>query len=352
MKLPPHLLDLLGRATLPQAARMVEQVAHAQGIEADIGGDQPLREEPVRFVASDRMAIVLDDLVEAVPADAQVRVTANVLGLAGATPALPPAYSELQLQRRRARDFSFSRFLNLFDHRALSFFYRVARKFRWPLLAERAGRGAVDPVARMVAALGGFGTDRMQERLDLSDALLVPLVPHLGDVRRSAASVQTVLRLLTGLDLRVVQTTPVWMTVPAAEQTRIGARLGQFAQLGDGPDRLGDPAGGAAMLGASVLDVQHHYLIEIGPLAYDAFKGFCTGHEARRIVSQLAALAAGLEHQASIRLLIAPEAVPPLQLGHAAAPALLGWTTWLPAETREVALLSDCIIPMEKVSLG
>ena len=59
MKLHPRLLDLLGRATLPQAARLAEQAAHAQGLETDIGGDQPLREDPVRFVASDRMAIVV-----------------------------------------------------------------------------------------------------------------------------------------------------------------------------------------------------------------------------------------------------------------------------------------------------
>jgi predicted component of type VI protein secretion system len=93
--------------------------------------------------------------------------------------------------------------------------------------------------------------------------------------------------------------------------------------------------------------VQHQYLIEIGPLDYAAFKRFCAQPEARRIVAQLAALAAGIEHRASIRLLIAPAAVPPLQLGDAAAPALLGWTTWMSAETREASLLSDCIIPME-----
>jgi type VI secretion system protein ImpH len=347
MKLHPHLRDMLGRATLPQAARLAEQVAQAEGREADIGGDQPLREEPVRFVASDRMAVPTGDLVEAADDGAQLRITSNVLGLAGATPALPAAYSELQLQRRRARDFALARFLNVFDHRALSFFYRIARKFRWPLLAERAGRGGQDPVARMVAALGGFGTDQVRQRLDVADALLVPLMPHLGDVRRSAASVQTVLRLMTGLDLRVVQATPAWMAVPPAEQTRIGGVLGQFAQLGEGAETSGDPAAGAAILGASVLDVQHQYLIEIGPLDYAAFKRFCAQPEARRIVAQLAALAAGIEHRASIRLLIAPAAVPPLQLGDAAAPALLGWTTWMSAETREASLLSDCIIPME-----
>jgi type VI secretion system protein ImpH len=352
MKLHPRLLDLLGRATLPQAARLAEQAAHAQGLETDIGGDQPLREDPVRFVASDRMAIATGDLVEAAQGEAEVRITTNVLGLAGATPALPPAYSELQLQRRRARDFALARFFNVFDHRALSFFYRIARKFRWPLLAERAGRGGHDPVARMVAALGGFGTDQVRQRLDVTDALLVPLVPHLGDVRRSAASVQTVLRLLTGLDLRVVQATPAWMAVPPAEQTRIGGALGQFAQLGEGATSRGDPAGGAAMLGASVLDVQHQYLIEIGPLDYVAFKRFCAEPGARRIVSQLAVLAAGIEHRASIRLLIAPGAVPPLQLGAASAPALLGWTTWISAEARETAMLADCIIPMERVSNG
>lgn len=336
------VLRRLRRATLVQAARFAEQSARRDGREAEVGADAYPGEEPVRFSASDRMALVANDLADIETRGDQVAITANVLGLAGATPALPPVYSELQLQRRRLRDFAFARFLNLFDHRALSFFYRIARKFSWPLLAERAGQGQADPVANALTSMAGLSTPGVRTRLDLSDAALVPLVPHLSDARRSAASVEIVLRNLTGLPLRIVQACPVWMAVPAGEQSRLGGLGSQSAQLG---------GRWAAMIGAAVLDVQHHYVVEIGPVSYAQLQAFCGGSEGRRVVSQLCVLAAGLEHRPSIRLLIRAEDIPPLRLGDEAAPALLGWTSWVGAPEAENGVLADCVIPIDRAAI-
>ncbi|MBA2920547.1 type VI secretion system baseplate subunit TssG [Sphingomonas sp. MAH-20] len=333
----------LKRSTLTQAARFVEQLALRSGCEAEVGRDAYPGEEPIRFLASDRMALAANDVVDADARGEQFALTVNVLGLAGATPALPPVYSELQLQRRRLRDFAFARFLNLFDHRALSFFYRIARKFAWPLLAERAGKGQPDPVASALISVAGLSTEGVRARLDLSDAALVPLVPHLADARRSAASVETVLRHLTGLPLRVVQACPVWMAVPETEQSRLSGIGSQSAQLG---------GRWSAMIGAAVLDVQHHYIVEIGPVSYAQIQAFCGGSEARRVVSQLCVLAAGLEHRPSIRLLIRAGDIPPLRLGDDSAPALLGWTSWTGAPEGENGIVADCVIPIDRSAIN
>jgi type VI secretion system protein ImpH len=218
------------------------------------------------------------------------------------------------------------------------------------LLAERAGRGERDPVQNMLIAFAGLGVDGVKERLDVPDPALVTLAAHLSNTRRSTASVETVLRLLIGLPLRIDQACPVWMEVPESEQSRLGGPCDRFSQLGDDP-RISVGLGQAAMVGASVLDVQHHYIVEIGPLSYGELKDFCCRKERRALISQLCVLAAGLEKRPSIRLLIGVAAIPPLRLGDDETPALLGWTTWLGAPDRASGTADDCVIPIDLAAL-
>ena len=354
--LDPARLESLRRATLDQAARTVEEIALRDGRPGEVGHDAVPDEEPIRFFASERMSLVSNDLaeVELRPTHAnpgQVRIVANILGLAGASPVMPPAYSELQLSRRRQRDNALGNFLNIFDHRALSFFYRITRKFRWPLLAERRGhghgQGQGDPVEKFLTSMAGLAVPGMRQRLDIDDALLVTLTAQLVDSRRSAASVEIVLRALVGMPLRVIEACPVWMEVPASEQTRLGGTQGQFVQLGTDPAADDRGQGEAAMIGASVLDVQHHYTVEIGPLTYAQLHGLCARPEKRRLISQLCVLAAGLEHRPILRLLIDESEIPPLRLGDDQTPALLGWTTWLGKPETFDGIARDCTIPID-----
>ena len=96
-----RLADRARSTALAQAARVIELAARVQGSGrtfGGVGGDTPLKEEPLRFSASDRMAMPLGDLAEirvGDEADGQVRVVANVMGLVGATPALPAPGGEM-----------------------------------------------------------------------------------------------------------------------------------------------------------------------------------------------------------------------------------------------------------------
>lgn len=349
-------LGRLRRSTFVQAARLIHARARRAGNHSEVGRDDLPSAEPARFAASDRMGLPANDVAGAEAGgrgatDAQVRVVANILGLAGSSPALPPPYSELQLQRRRARDFAFGQFLGIFDHRALSFFYRIAEKYSWPLQAERAGKSGRDPIRSLLVSLAGVGGKGTRDRLDLPDDALVTLVGHMADTRRSAASVETILRTLTGLPLRVVEATPTWMAVPPSEQTRIGGAFAQFAQLGqpEGEDEMtfGGGLGGAAMIGEAVLDAQHHYVVEVGPLRYDELQDFCCRRDMRRVVSQICALAAGIEQRPSLRLLIEHNDIPDLCLGSNEAPAMLGWTTWMGRPEGRGGVARDCLIPLD-----
>ncbi len=347
----------IGSLTFVQAVRAIEQAARRRtsAAAAEVGSDLPLGEEPVHFVASDRMALVASDVADiAEPSrGAPPRLTANLMGLAGATPALPPFYSETQLQRRRLRDPSFASFLNIFDHRALSCFYRIFSKYIWVVAVEREPSPGQDPVSRAVLALAGFASQGSRDRLALDDAVLIPLASQLGDQRRSAASVETVLRTLSGLDLRVVEAEPVWLALPIDEQTRLGGPARRrFSRLGGTEPGSGLGILDAALIGSAVLDIQHHYAVEIGPLSHAELLAFCQDDGPGRIVGEACLLAAGMEHQPVIRLSIDAGDVQPLQLGAGATPALLARTTWLGSPGAPGDVVADCVIPVNRRLVG
>ncbi|WP_426166061.1 type VI secretion system baseplate subunit TssG [Sandarakinorhabdus sp. DWP1-3-1] len=354
------LIDTLrarvGAVAFPQLVRIGEQLAQQRGPgPVEVGGDVPPGEEAVHFTASDRMSLVASDIAEigAAVGGGPLPVTTNLLGLAGATPALPPFYSEVQLQRRRLRDRSLASFTNIFDHRALSFFYRIFRKYNWVVSAERSAGSGDDPISRAVLALAGFATPSSRNRLGIDDAVLAPLAAQLGDQRRSAAAVETVLHALTGFDLQVLQAEPVWLAIPLSEQTRLGSpAMRRFSQLGSSSDAPELGSLDAAIIGAAVLDVQHHYVVAMGPLSHSELVSFCRDDGPARTVGEACLIAAGLEHQPILRLSIDAGDIPPLQLGSAATPALLARTAWLGSPGGAGTIMADCEIPIDRSQIA
>ena len=333
----------------------MELVARTRGgrFRGGIGEDVPLAQEALHLAASDRMVMPVGDVADIRSAEAdpaspgpradRVTILANVMGLIGATPVLPSYYSEVQLQRRRLRDQSMADFYNIFDHRALSFLYRIARKYSWLIAHERLGDDHADPISNALLAYAGLPTGAMRDRLAFPDVALTPLAGHLGDGRRSAVALTAVLGHVTGLALRVREAVPTWLALPAGEQTRIGgpgrscsARLGERLGGGGSAD--------AAMVGANFLDVQHHYEIEVGPLDRAAFLAFVTGDEMLGRIRDACRLMTGVEHRPRLRLLLARDEAAPLQLG--AASACLSRTSWLGSLDGREPVLADCTIPI------
>lgn len=352
---------------LVQVVRVGEQLARRRDPMARVGGDMKHGEEPLHLIASDRMAMPIGDIAEidvgdrdprlATPLRAArpPRITSNVLGLLGATPALPPFYSEVQLRRRRLRDRAIAAFVNIFDHRALSFFWRAFAKYNWTVNVERAGGrvaprgdGLADPISGALLAFGGFATPAMRDRLAIEDAALVRLAHHFSDTRRSAAGLELVLCRLTGLDVRVIEAEPVWMALPPAEQTRLGGpATARFARLGGSDPVTGLGAADAALIGAAVLDIQHHYVVAIGPLDWAALVDFCGSGGPRRVIGEICRLYAGIEYSPQLRLAIPGRNVRPARLGDAGVPAWLGRTCWL--GDAGTAIREDCQLAIDPI---
>lgn len=154
------------------------------------------------------------------PARTRYVLTTPVMTLAGASSPLPLAYTELLLQRRAVRDHATADFLDIFNHRFLSFFYRGRKKHALGLNASAPQASAL---VGCLDAISDLGYARAQagprgERLWVRHAGL------LGVATRSMTGLLALLADRLALKLRGQQFVGQWRTLDAREHSRLGGR--------------------------------------------------------------------------------------------------------------------------------
>jgi type VI secretion system protein ImpH len=90
----------------------------------------------------------------------------NFIGLTGPSAVLPTPYTELLLERVRYKDTALRDFLDLFNHRMASLFYRAWERSRFPVAYERGGD---NPFTQYLLDLVGMGTRGLRDRLAILD---------------------------------------------------------------------------------------------------------------------------------------------------------------------------------------
>ena len=182
-----RLFETSYRFNFFQAVRLLEQLSaqeqrdgspyHPQNEASGVGRDLHPGAEAVRFRALPSLSFpagAISDLRSVLSSDRFAHsvpppeMLVTFLGLTGPSGALPRHYTELLLQRIREKDFSFRDFLDLFNHRLISLFYRAWEKYNWPIAYERAwvdgGTAEPDPITQAVYCLDGLGTPGLRRR--------------------------------------------------------------------------------------------------------------------------------------------------------------------------------------------
>ena len=153
-----------------QAVRLLSQLRPTRSA---VGGWADPASETVRFSASTSLGFPASEIQSLVMPDeddaAPGRMTVNFLGLTGPQGVLPHFYTEQAGALARAKDTAFRDFLDLFNHRVLSLFYRAWKSHRAPVLQEE---GAEDRVHDHMLDVAGVGTAGLRGRLPLPDATL------------------------------------------------------------------------------------------------------------------------------------------------------------------------------------
>src|SRR5262249_36267283 len=118
------------------------------------------------------------------------------LGLTGPQGVLPQHYTALLLRRIREKDHALHDFLDLFNHRAVSLFYRAWEKYRLPFAYERSrldGSEEADACTRSLYCLVGLGTGSQRGRLAIDDEAFLFYSGHFAHHPRSASGLEGLL---------------------------------------------------------------------------------------------------------------------------------------------------------------
>lgn len=258
-----------------QAVRLIlSAVRSAHGPDHALGDDSAFADEPVRFHAADGMRHPLTEIlsIERRTPDDPVDMTVAFMGLTGPGGVMPDHYSDLVVERRRARDESFSQFLDMFNHRAISLFYRAWAKYRLPVRfgdVDPTGKPD-DPFARALSAIAGLsGPD--------ADPRMLAMAGALSRRVRSPTALRRLLTALYDLPIEIVEMRPRWIRIDEGEQSRLGpAGVAAYHRLGVD-----------CVVGTSSFDVAGRFRVRIGPLDLPTFRSFFTadGPRARLTLS-------------------------------------------------------------------
>lgn len=279
-----------------------------------------------------------------------VEITVAFLGLFGGLGVLPYHYTELLMRRVGIGDHTLRDFLDLFNHRLLSLFYRALERryvgvgYERTKTLERLGASApTDMFSRYLYALIGMGTRGLQDRLGLPDDGLLFYAGLLAQRHRSAIGLEAFLSDSLGLPIRIEQFVPQTLPLSPDEQTV----LGEF-NCGLDSD---------AVLGDEVCLENAKFNVVVGPLPFRRFTTFLPPDEGRpgRAFERLVRLCRfyiGAEGVFDIKFLLAAADVPECELGATGDLApLLGLNTWvLDRQNRPLeGILDDTVFPSELV---
>ena len=295
-----------------QAVRLLERLSPDR---APVGGFGDPAAEAVRFRANVEFGFPPSEISTLVDdGEGPPEMTVNFMGLTGPQGALPLHYSQIVRERVRSKDTALRDFLDLFNHRAVSLFYRAWEKHRFTVSHER---NRDDLLTRHLLDLVGLGTRGLQGRLPLADETLLYYAGLLAVPSRPATALESLLADYFDVPVEVEQFVGGWYALDEATCCRLGDQA-----------RAAAPLGGGAVVGDETWDQQSRIRVRIGPLTRRQFEGFLPTGDAHEPLRALVRFFTGDAVDAQARLVLARDEVPRFTLGDDAVPPL-GWGTWL-----------------------
>jgi type VI secretion system protein ImpH len=298
-----------------QAVRLLEAIYPERTGPAE--GMEPER-EVVRFrsrVGFDFPASEVDE-VRAGREGEPVEMTVSVLGLAGLQGPLPPPFAEELLHRSSGGDDALRDFLDLFNHRLLSLYYRARKKHRPACGHEPPDEGRV---ARCLMALIGLGSPALRDRGAVPDRSLIRYAGLLTPHPRSMVGLERMLGDHFGVPVEIVPFRGRWLDIEEEDRTRLGGAGGNNNRLGRG-----------AVLGSRFWEQTAAFEVRMGPLGIQELLDFLPVGGGHRALLDMARFYVDDQYEVDVRLSCRADEVPELRLG-GAGDVRLGWSARLSA---------------------
>lgn len=253
-----------------------------------------------------------------------IEIYTNFIGLTGPNGALPDCYAELVRQRMHFHDHTLQEFLNLFNHRIITLFYKAWKKYRFSIGYADAKRGAapIDFYRELLLCLLGKGGSSLRNRLSIPDDAFIYYIGIFTKQLRSEEGLSTLIKGYYKLPCQINQFEPLWLKLEPSDRTRLGKN--------ENYDAFYNQLGIDALIGERVLEVNSRFKILIGPLGYTQFTRLIPNGDMFSSFCAMVRSYVGIGLSFDIQLILEAKEVPTCQLRYQTEnPFCLGWNSWL-----------------------
>jgi type VI secretion system protein ImpH len=302
-----------------QAVRVLERLHPDR---ASVGQFSVPSSEAMRFRAHASTVFPASEIQSLRDSDGErADMEVNFMGLFGPQGVLPLYYTELIGERARVRDTALIEFLNIFNHRMISLFYRAWEKYRswekyrFPIAYER---GDLDQVGRRLLDFIGLGTPGLLRRQKVADDALIFYSGLLSQQPRCAANLENLLADYFDVPVEVEQFVGAWYKLDESTQFCMEDGTEVSEQLGFG-----------AVVGDEIWDTQGRVRLRMGPLRMPRYLDFLPSGAAYAPLRAITEFYAGNEIDFELQLILDRRDVPVCELGaEGEAGPRLGFITW------------------------
>lgn len=281
-----------------------------------VGYSETPAQDPIRFGQKPSLAFA-PSTIDSVARDASglPKMFVNCFGLLGPHGPLPLHLTEYARDRQRnAHDPTFAAFLNLFNHRLLSLFFRAWADSQKALDLDRPDN---QRFSIYIGSLMGVGMDSLQNRDEVPDWAKLYFSGRLAGCSRNAEGLQAILQDFFKLETEIQTMVGKWLDLPADCRCK----------LGDSP-RTG-MLGLTAIAGSRFWECQLNFRIKFGPMDLTDLERMLPGGDSFLRLRDWVRNYIGQEFFWDIQLVLRAGEVPAISLGKSGR---LGWTTWLKTE--------------------
>jgi len=279
-----------------------------------IGCSKRPQEDPVRFCQNVSLAFPPSSLAAYYPAadGRPARLLVNFFGLLGNNGPMPLDITEYVHNRlHNFGDRTLASFLDIFNHRLISLFYRAWACNRQNVSFDRQGE---DRFAVFFGSLFGIGEETLRNRDIVPDVAKLHYSGRLVCQTRNAEGLQAILQDYFGLAVNINQFVGHWRILPREYRCR----------LGQSPDS--GTMGSTLIIGSRFWICQERFRIRLGPMSFSNYQRMLPeGDSASRLIAWVKNYV-GDEFSWEVQLILRNEEVPSICLGRLGQ---LGWTTWL-----------------------
>ncbi|PVZ67689.1 type VI secretion system baseplate subunit TssG [Pelagibaculum spongiae] len=312
---PIDFFDEISQA--PWEFGFYQTVRDIEAVSADkprLGNAVMLSDEPIRLGQTPSLSFApaaLSGFSKANQFRAVPRLDVNFQGLLGPNGPMPLHITEYVYQRERHHnDSTLRNFLNIFNHRLLSLFYRAWANTEPVCNADRDD----DRFRKYIGAFLGISLDTMTHRDNLDDNVKLSNAANFSNPTKTTDGLSNICANFLQAPVNIVEYVGHWLELPEEGYTVLSEV------------NIGCDLGKTAVLGANVWDRHSKFAIEIGPLDYSEYKDLLPTNPVFTALTDLIKNYIGFEFLWEARLIIKSSQIPELKLSGRQG---LGWNCWV-----------------------